>query len=69
MKMMVLAGIGLTVLCWGMYGNVLHIGQDNFVDENGKPFASSKFIEVHFRDGKVVEMGHEFGLGRKGSHL
>lgn len=38
-------------------------------DENGKPFASSKFIEVHLRDGKVVDMGHEFGLGRKDTHL
>ena len=41
-------------------------------DENGKPVSSSKFIEVHFRDGKVVEMSNEFGLGRKhppsGSH-
>jgi hypothetical protein len=27
--------------------------------------SGSKFIEVHFRDGKVVEMGNEFGLGRK----
>ena len=34
-------------------------------DEKGKPVSSSKFIEVHFRDGKVVEMGNEFGLGRK----
>ena len=34
-------------------------------DENGKPVAGSKYIEVHFRDGKVVEMGNEFGLGRK----
>ena len=36
-----------------------------FKDESGTPVASSKFIEVHFRDGKVVEMGNEFGLGRK----
>lgn len=36
-----------------------------FKDENGQPFGSSKFIEIHFQDGKVVEMGHEFGLGRK----
>lgn len=35
-----------------------------FKDENGKPFGSSKFIEVHMRDGKVVRMGSEFGLGR-----
>ena len=34
-------------------------------DENGKPFASSKFIEIHFQEGKVVRMGNEFGLGRK----
>ena len=34
-------------------------------DENGKPVSGSKFIEVHFRDGKVVAMGNEFGLGRK----
>ncbi len=33
-------------------------------DENGKPFSSSKFIEVHLKDGKVVRMGNEFGLGR-----
>ncbi len=40
-----------------------HIGI--FQEENGRPFASSKFIEVHFRDGKVVTMGSEFGLGRE----
>ncbi|MGH9341179.1 MAG: hypothetical protein ACRD1R_16670 [Acidobacteriota bacterium] len=34
-------------------------------DENGQPVSSSKFIEVHLRDGKVVQMGNEFGLGRK----
>ena len=34
-------------------------------DEAGKPVSSSKYIEVHFRNGKVVAMGHEFGLGRK----
>lgn len=34
-------------------------------DETGKPVSSSKYIEIHFRDGKVVEMGNEFGLGRK----
>ncbi len=33
-------------------------------DEKGNPFASSKFIEIHFRGGKVVAMGNEFGLGR-----
>ncbi len=33
-------------------------------DENGKLFASSKFIEVHMEDGKVVKISSEFGLGR-----
>jgi DNA-binding beta-propeller fold protein YncE len=33
-------------------------------DETGKPVCGSKFIEVHFRDGKVVAMGDQFGLGR-----
>ena len=31
---------------------------------DGKPFASSKFIEVQFTDGKVSKIGNEFGLGR-----
>jgi DNA-binding beta-propeller fold protein YncE len=34
-------------------------------DEDGSPVSGSKFLEVHFRDGKVVEIGHEFGLGRR----
>ena len=34
-------------------------------DEHGTPVSGSKFIEVHFRDGKVVQMSNEFGLGRK----
>ena len=33
-------------------------------DENGKLVSGSKFIEVHFRKGKVVAMGDQFGLGR-----
>ncbi len=36
-------------------------------DESGKPVSGSKFVEVHVRGGKVVEVGNEFGLGRKGS--
>jgi outer membrane protein assembly factor BamB len=35
-----------------------------FEDENAKPFGTSKFIEVHLKDGKVTRMGNEFGLGR-----
>ena len=34
-------------------------------DDSGTPVSGSKFMEVHMRDGKVVRMGHEFGLGRK----
>ena len=34
-------------------------------DETGVPVSGSKYFEVHFRGGKVVEMGSEFGLGRK----
>lgn len=33
-------------------------------DQDGKRFASSKFIEVHLDDGKVVKISNEFGLGR-----
>jgi hypothetical protein len=35
-----------------------------FKDERGQPFGGSKFIEVHFREGKVVRVGDQFGLGR-----
>jgi len=35
------------------------------LDENGKRVGSSKLIEVHIRNGKVVRMSSEFGLGRK----
>jgi DNA-binding beta-propeller fold protein YncE len=31
---------------------------------DGKPFASSKFIEVQFAEGQVSKIGNEFGLGR-----
>lgn len=34
-------------------------------DETGKPVSGSKFLEVHFRGGKVVKTSNEFGLGRK----
>lgn len=35
------------------------------LDEKGKPFGSSKLIEVHFRGGKVTRVSSEFGIGRK----
>jgi hypothetical protein len=33
-------------------------------DEKGNPVSGSKFLEIHFRAGKVVKMGDQFGLGR-----
>jgi len=33
-------------------------------DEKGQPVSGSKFIEVHLRNGKIVNMGDQFGLGR-----
>ena len=54
---------------WSHTPDVFDAGTKKLVatlkDENGNPVSSSKFIEVHFRDGKVVKMGNEFGLGRK----
>lgn len=35
-----------------------------FKDEAGKPIGSSKFFEAVFRDGKVVAVGDQFGVGR-----
>ena len=34
-------------------------------DEKGQLVSGSKFIEVHFRNGKAVAMGDQFGLGRR----
>jgi outer membrane protein assembly factor BamB len=34
-------------------------------DENGVPVAGSKYFEAHFRNGKLVAVGSEFGVGRK----
>ncbi len=34
-------------------------------DHRGKPVASSKFIEIHFRKGKPIRMGDQFGIGRQ----
>ena len=48
-----------------MGGRVLVWMVATLKNENGKPVSSSKFIEVHFRDGKVVAVGNEFGLGRR----
>ncbi len=33
-------------------------------DGEGKRVSGSKFLEIHFRDGRVVGMGDQFGLGR-----
>ena len=36
-------------------------------DENGAPIQSEKMVEIHFRDGKPIAAGDQFGLGRKSS--
>ena len=36
-----------------------------FRGPDGEPVSGSKYIEIHFKNGKVVAMGNEFGLGRK----
>ena len=33
-------------------------------DETGQAVSGSKFLEIHFRNGKVVWVGDQFGLGR-----
>lgn len=54
---------------WSHTPDVFDVGTKKLVatlrDENGNPVSSSKFLEIHFRDGKVVRVGNEFGLGRK----
>ena len=34
-------------------------------DENGVPVAGSKYFEIQFRNGKVMDVGSEFGVGRR----
>jgi hypothetical protein len=34
-------------------------------DEEGHPVCGSKFFEVQMKNGKVVAVGDQFGLGRK----
>ena len=56
---------------WCHTPDVIDVKQRKIVatlkDENGNPVSGSKFIEVHFENGKVVAMGDQFGLGR--AHL
>lgn len=35
-------------------------------DEQGRPVESEKLLELDFRDGKLVEAGNQFGIGRVG---
>jgi hypothetical protein len=34
-------------------------------DDKGGRIRSSKFIEVHIKDGKVIRIGDQFGIGRQ----
>lgn len=53
---------------WSHTPDVFDVGTKELVatlrDETGTPVSGSKFVEVHVQDGKVVRIGHEFGLGR-----
>jgi uncharacterized membrane protein len=35
--LLILAGIAMTIMCWGMYGPVLHVGQDGLENNRLKP--------------------------------
>jgi hypothetical protein len=35
-------------------------------DDRGGRIRSSKFIEVHIKDGEVIRVGDQFGIGRVG---
>ncbi len=54
---------------WCHTPDVIDVGSKKIIarlkDETGKPVCGSKFIEIHFQDGKVVAIGDQFGLGRK----
>ena len=34
-------------------------------DEKGREVHSEKMVEIHFRDGKPVASGDQFGVGRR----
>ena len=56
---------------WPDTGDVIDLKTQKVIatlrDPKGNVVASSKFIEVHIRDGKVVRMGDQFGIGRRGT--
>ncbi|HAB18504.1 MAG TPA: hypothetical protein PLX89_02490 [Verrucomicrobiota bacterium] len=53
---------------WPSTGDVVDVATRRIVttltDETGAAVQSEKMVEVQFRDGKVVEVGDQFGLGR-----
>jgi len=54
---------------WNHTPDVIDVGTKQKVatlkDDTGQVVASSKFIEIHFdKDGKVIRVGDQFGLGR-----
>ena len=34
------------------------------IDANGERVMSSKFVEIHFRDGDPIRVGQQMGMGR-----
>jgi DNA-binding beta-propeller fold protein YncE len=53
---------------WPSTGDIIDTASRKIVahltDEQQRPVQSEKMIEVHVRDGKVVRLGNQFGLGR-----
>ncbi len=54
--------------CWPHTPDVIDVQTRKIVatlkDERGKPFSSSKMIEVQFKNGEVFRCGDRFGVGR-----
>jgi DNA-binding beta-propeller fold protein YncE len=50
-------------------GDVIEVATRKIItglaDEKGGPVHSEKMVEIHFRDGKPIRTGDQFGLGRK----
>jgi DNA-binding beta-propeller fold protein YncE len=53
---------------WPATGDIVDVKTRKIVaqltDETGAPVMSEKMVEIHFKDGKVVTTGDQFGLGR-----
>lgn len=66
----VIASFGITILCWGMYGPVLHFGQEDMYTGDGHGFARLRpFVCVglaYFAIGVIVPAALLYLRGEKG---